>query len=89
MKAENALKLRQSGADVTAANETYNGTLSTGGSVSFGFQGSYSGSNAVPATFTLDGAGPGRIPPDTFSTDPCLHRGGSSRSWRHSSDWAA
>ena len=48
-------RISQSGANVTAANETYNGTLATGGSVSFGFQGSYSGSNALPATFTLDG----------------------------------
>ncbi|MEV6943515.1 glycoside hydrolase family 6 protein [Streptomyces sp. NPDC051172] len=48
-------KLTQSGTDVTAANETYNGQLATGGSVSFGFQGSYSGTNAVPASFTLDG----------------------------------
>ncbi|MEU2914950.1 glycoside hydrolase family 6 protein [Streptomyces massasporeus] len=48
-------KLSQSGAAVTAANETYNAQLATGGSVSFGFQGSYSGSNAIPATFTLDG----------------------------------
>ncbi|MGA5898497.1 glycoside hydrolase family 6 protein [Streptomyces venetus] len=48
-------KLSQSGAAVTAANESYNAQLATGGSVSFGFQGSYSGSNAVPATFTLDG----------------------------------
>ncbi|MFI2436967.1 glycoside hydrolase family 6 protein [Streptomyces sp. NPDC018693] len=48
-------RITQSGADVTAANETYNGTLSTGGSVSFGFQGTYSGSNPLPATFTLDG----------------------------------
>ncbi|MFF4358860.1 glycoside hydrolase family 6 protein [Streptomyces sp. NPDC001604] len=48
-------KISQSGAAVTAANESYNGGLATGGSVSFGFQGTYSGSNAVPATFTLDG----------------------------------
>ncbi|RPF37587.1 glycoside hydrolase family 6 protein [Streptomyces sp. TLI_185] len=48
-------KLTQSGTAVTAANETYNGSLATGGSVSFGFQGSYSGTNAIPATFTLDG----------------------------------
>ncbi|GAA2573272.1 cellulose 1,4-beta-cellobiosidase [Streptomyces roseoviolaceus] len=48
-------KLSQSGAAVTAANESYNAQLATGGSVSFGFQGSYSGSNAIPATFTLDG----------------------------------
>ncbi|MFD8304457.1 glycoside hydrolase family 6 protein [Streptomyces sp. NPDC059690] len=48
-------KITQSGAAVTAANETYNAALATGGSVSFGFNGSYSGTNAVPATFTLDG----------------------------------
>ncbi|GAB2713920.1 glycoside hydrolase family 6 protein [Streptomyces bullii] len=48
-------KLSQSGTAVTAANETYNGTLATGSSVSFGFQATYSGSNAVPGTFTLDG----------------------------------
>ncbi|WP_225826065.1 glycoside hydrolase family 6 protein [Streptomyces naphthomycinicus] len=48
-------KVSQSGTAVTAANESYNGTLATGGSVSFGFQGTYSGTNAVPATFTLDG----------------------------------
>ncbi|MGY1496312.1 glycoside hydrolase family 6 protein [Streptomyces sp. QTS52] len=48
-------KFSQSGTAVTAANETYNGTLATGGSVSFGFNGSYSGTNALPTTFTLDG----------------------------------
>ncbi|WP_282701226.1 glycoside hydrolase family 6 protein [Streptomyces sp. CC219B] len=48
-------KITQSGAAVTAANESYNGSLGTGGSVSFGFNGTYSGTNAMPATFTLDG----------------------------------
>ncbi|MEV7031425.1 glycoside hydrolase family 6 protein [Streptomyces sp. NPDC093272] len=48
-------RITQSGSAVTAANETYNGTLATGGSVSFGFNGSYSGTNALPASFTLDG----------------------------------
>lgn len=48
-------KLSQSGTAVTASNESYNGPMSTGGSVSFGFNGSYSGTNAIPATFTLDG----------------------------------
>ncbi|MFI8950172.1 glycoside hydrolase family 6 protein [Streptomyces sp. NPDC053750] len=67
-------KVSQSGAAVTVANESYNGTLSTGGSASFGFQATYSGSNAIPATFTLngvtcnvDGGGP-TDPPDP--TDP-------------------
>ncbi|MEU6534709.1 glycoside hydrolase family 6 protein [Streptomyces sp. NPDC047000] len=48
-------KISQSGTAVTAANETYNGGLATGASVSFGFNGSYSGTNAAPTTFTLDG----------------------------------
>ncbi|MFE4965522.1 glycoside hydrolase family 6 protein [Streptomyces sp. NPDC056660] len=48
-------RITQSGTAVTAANETYNGTLATGGSVSFGFNGSYSGTNALPTAFTLDG----------------------------------
>ncbi|MFE9168923.1 glycoside hydrolase family 6 protein [Streptomyces kebangsaanensis] len=48
-------KVTQSGANVTATNESYNGSLATGGSVNFGFQGTYSGTNAIPATFTLDG----------------------------------
>ncbi|WP_405774238.1 glycoside hydrolase family 6 protein [Streptomyces sp. NBC_01538] len=48
-------KYTQSGTTVTAANESYNGTLPTGGSVSFGFNGSYSGTNMLPTSFTLDG----------------------------------
>lgn len=48
-------KITQSGTAVTAANESYNGTLATGGSVSFGFNASYSGTNAAPTTFKLDG----------------------------------
>ncbi|CAM5557154.1 glucanase [Streptomyces purpurascens] len=48
-------KISQNGADVTVANESYNATLASGGSVSFGFNGSSSGTNSVPATFTLDG----------------------------------
>ncbi|MER6790124.1 glycoside hydrolase family 6 protein [Streptomyces sp. NPDC000658] len=68
-------KVTQSGTAVTAANETYNGTLATGGSVSFGFQGTYSGTNAVPATFTLDGVtcnvdGGTGGPTDPGPTDP-------------------
>ncbi|MFI0515041.1 cellulose 1,4-beta-cellobiosidase [Streptomyces canus] len=66
-------KISQSGTAVTAANESYNGTLATGGSTSFGFQGSYSGSNAVPATFTLDGVTcnvDGGGPTDPGPTDP-------------------
>lgn len=47
--------ITQSGTAVTAKSLSYNGTLATGGSTSFGFNGSYSGTNAVPATFKLNG----------------------------------
>ncbi|MFD5800945.1 MULTISPECIES: glycoside hydrolase family 6 protein [unclassified Streptomyces] len=69
-------KVSQSGAAVTAANESYNGTLATGGSASFGFQATYSGANAVPATFTLNGVtcnvdgGPTDPPDPTDPTGP-------------------
>ncbi|MHC0428935.1 glycoside hydrolase family 6 protein [Streptomyces sp. O3] len=65
--------LSQSGADATASNVSYNGALGTGDSASFGFNASYSGANAVPETFTLNGvvcggdSGPG---PGPDPTDP-------------------
>ncbi|MFI6414444.1 glycoside hydrolase family 6 protein [Streptomyces sp. NPDC050585] len=64
--------ITQSGAAVTAKNVSWNGALATGASTSFGFNGSYSGTNAVPATFKLNGVvcngstGPTDPPP----TDP-------------------
>ncbi|MFG2725632.1 glycoside hydrolase family 6 protein [Streptomyces canus] len=69
-------KVSQSGTAVTAANESYNGTLATGGSVSFGFQGTYSGTNAVPATFTLDGV-TCNVDGGTDPTDPPDPGGGT------------
>ncbi|MBD0688950.1 glycoside hydrolase family 6 protein [Streptomyces sp. CBMA123] len=47
--------ISQSGADATARNVSYNGGLATGGSTSFGFNGSYSGTNPVPTAFKLNG----------------------------------
>ncbi|GAB1512623.1 cellulose binding domain-containing protein [Actinophytocola sp. KF-1] len=44
----------QTGADVTAANLGYNGTIAPGGSVRIGFNGSWSGSNPPPAGFTVN-----------------------------------
>jgi hypothetical protein len=41
---------------VTARNVAYNGGIPAGGSQSFGFQGTYSGSFAAPASFTLNGS---------------------------------
>ncbi|SEG35037.1 cellulose 1,4-beta-cellobiosidase [Actinacidiphila yanglinensis] len=47
--------ISQSGAAVTASSLSYNGTVAAGGSVNFGFNGSYSGTNAIPTAFTLNG----------------------------------
>jgi lysophospholipase L1-like esterase len=45
----------QSGAAVTARNVGYNGTVATNATVSFGFNGSWTVSNPVPAAFSLNG----------------------------------
>ncbi|WP_432128547.1 glycoside hydrolase family 6 protein [Streptomyces sp. bgisy082] len=67
--------ITQSGAAVTARSLSYNGALTTGGSTSFGFNGSHSGTNAVPATFKLNGVTcnttvPPTDPPTTPPTTP-------------------
>ena len=45
----------QSGSQVTAVNAASNGALPTGASTSFGFQGTWTGTNPVPSGFTLNG----------------------------------
>jgi endoglucanase len=45
----------QTGANVTAASMSYNGTLATGASAGIGFNGTWTGSNPKPAAFTLNG----------------------------------
>ncbi|WP_208012501.1 cellulase family glycosylhydrolase [Cellulomonas shaoxiangyii] len=45
----------QSGSTVTVKDAGWNGTLRTGGTASFGFNGSWSGSNPVPTQFTVNG----------------------------------
>jgi non-reducing end alpha-L-arabinofuranosidase len=45
----------QSGSQVTVTNAAYNGSIGTGASVSFGFNGSWTGSNPAPAAFSLNG----------------------------------
>ncbi|MEH1031176.1 cellulose binding domain-containing protein [Micromonospora profundi] len=45
----------QSGAAVTATNVSYNGAIPTNGTASFGFNGSWTGSNPAPASFALNG----------------------------------
>jgi O-glycosyl hydrolase len=47
--------LTQSGAAVTARNVSYNGAVATNGSVAFGFNGSWTGGNPVPAGFAVNG----------------------------------
>jgi endo-1,4-beta-xylanase len=46
----------QSGASVSARNESWDANIPSGGTVTPGFQASYSGANARPASFTLNGA---------------------------------
>nr|BFF25937.1 hypothetical protein GCM10025732_39020 [Glycomyces mayteni] len=60
-----------SGDTVTAKNMSYNGSIPTNGSVSFGFNGSWSGANGVPASFSLNGAVCTGVPtnPTTSPTD--------------------
>ncbi|WFE42714.1 glycoside hydrolase family 48 protein [Micromonospora sp. WMMD998] len=48
-------KWSQSGSDVTATNESWNGSLPSGASTNIGFNGSFSGSNPKPTSFTLNG----------------------------------
>lgn len=42
----------QSGANVTAVNAGYNGNLAAGATTSFGFNGTYTGTNTPPTTLT-------------------------------------
>src|SRR5689334_11719973 len=44
-----------SGGTVTATNMSYNAAIPTNGKVEFGFQGSWSGTNSIPTSFTLNG----------------------------------
>ncbi|MCG7202516.1 cellulose binding domain-containing protein [Streptomyces arenae] len=80
-------KWSQAGTTVTAANESWNGSLGTGASVSAGFLGSWSGSNAVPTAFKLNGTTcnvdpeptptPTPTEPPATGSAPALHVSGS------------
>ncbi|MGQ4336323.1 cellulase family glycosylhydrolase, partial [Streptomyces hayashii] len=81
----------QSGTTVTAVNESWNGSLGSGASVSAGFVASRSGANAVPTTFRLNGticnvdstptptptAPPATDPPGSGDSPPALHVSGN------------
>lgn len=65
----------QSGADVAATNLSWNATIPTGGQLTGGFNGSYSGTNPEPTAFFLngtacDGSAPPPPPPPTTSPPP-------------------
>ena len=47
----------QAGGVVTARNAGWNGDLPAGATATFGLQATYSGTNARPTDFRLDGAG--------------------------------
>jgi hypothetical protein len=56
----------QSGSQVTATNAGHNATIASNAAVSFGFNGSWTGSNPVPGGFTLNGtACTGSVTPTT------------------------
>ncbi|GAA3463411.1 cellulose-binding domain-containing protein [Saccharothrix longispora] len=58
----------QSGSTATATNVDWNRSLSTGGSTDLGFVGSWSGSNPVPTSFTLNGVACTGSPTTTSTT---------------------
>ncbi|MDG4833580.1 cellulose-binding domain-containing protein [Solwaraspora sp. WMMD1047] len=67
----------QSGGQVSATNVGYNGSIATGGSVSFGFNGSSNGTtNPVPTSFAMNGVtcnggtAPTTAPPPNPTTPP-------------------
>lgn len=63
----------QSGTAVTAQSLSYNGSLATGGSAQFGFQATFSNSNAVPTNYAFNGvscSGAATATPTTVSSTP-------------------
>jgi hypothetical protein len=62
----------QSGANVTVANESYNGSIAAGGSLSgIGFNGTWNGvTNAVPASFAINGTTCGGAATGSFTLKP-------------------
>ncbi|MGQ4437575.1 cellulose binding domain-containing protein, partial [Streptomyces sp. SAS_260] len=62
----------QAGRTITVKNASYNGTLAPGGTVSAGAQFSYSGTNAAPTNFTVNGTScvGAHQPPITVLTNP-------------------
>jgi hypothetical protein len=92
--------LTQSGSRVTAGNVGYNGSLATNASTSFGFNGSWTGTNPAPTSFALNGTvctggvsgspGPTAPSPSASSPGPTTAPGGgvpSNAAWVASGQW--
>jgi cellulose 1,4-beta-cellobiosidase len=65
----------QSGSAVTVKSLSYNGSVPTGGSASFGFLGNWNGTNSIPTSFTVNGftcggGTPPTTPPVTTTRPP-------------------
>jgi len=60
----------QSGSSVTIQNETWNGSISTNGSVSIGFTLTYSGTNAVPSNISVNNSTSSSTNTPTQTTAP-------------------
>jgi uncharacterized membrane protein len=61
----------QSGANVTVKNLSYNGSIPAGGSVTgIGFNGTWSGTNAVPTNFAINGNACGGTSQGNFTLKP-------------------
>ncbi|WP_217709644.1 cellulose binding domain-containing protein [Amycolatopsis sp. Hca4] len=64
----------QSGAQVSVTNASWNGAVATGGTVSFGFNATSSGSSAAPSAFTLNGvACTGSVPNPPAGGEPAVN----------------
>jgi hypothetical protein len=65
-------QITQSGQTVQATSLSYNGSVGTGATVSFGFQATFSGSNGEPAAFAVNGVScsGGASPSPSPSTSP-------------------
>ncbi|MFV2107660.1 cellulose-binding domain-containing protein [Micromonospora sp. LOL_015] len=60
----------QSGGQITARNASYNGNIATGATTSFGFNGSWNGSNTAPTSFALNGTTCTGSPTDPTTPPP-------------------
>jgi endo-1,4-beta-xylanase len=87
----------QSGTQVTVTNASWNGSIPTNGAASFGFNGSWTSANPVPASFALNGTtctgGVSESPTPSASPSPSASSGGgqlpSSFRWSSSNQLIA